>query len=103
MNMNEYQTAAAMFAQYDNEMYPVASLMVEAAELADLYIKPLLRGDEGGVDRKAVLSEAGDVLWNLTNILEDYGLTLEEVAQYNIEKLTDRQTRGVIKGSGDYR
>jgi hypothetical protein len=39
MNFNEYQVLAEQTAIYDNEFYPVASLMVEAAELADSVCK----------------------------------------------------------------
>jgi NTP pyrophosphatase (non-canonical NTP hydrolase) len=103
MYMNDYQIAAAETAQYDDPMYPVASLMVESAELADLFIKPWLRGDMGDPKRAEVVSEAGDVLWNLANLLRDMDITLDEVAQYNVKKIKDRQARGVISGSGGNR
>ena len=32
-----------------------------------------------------------------------YGLTLEEVMQQNLDKLTSRRERGVIDGNGDNR
>ena len=103
MHMNTYQLEAAEFAQYGEPMYPIASLMVEAAEFADLFVKPWLRGDNVDIDRKQVISEAGDVLWNLSNALYDAGVTLQEVAQYNLAKLKDREERGVIKGNGNFR
>ncbi len=103
MYLNEYQHKAVETAQYDDPMYPIASLMVESAELADLFIKPWLRGDYTEIDRQEVLSEAGDVLWNLANLLKDQDITLEEVAQYNIKKLNSRLQRGVIQGSGGNR
>ena len=103
MHLNTYQLEAAEFAQYGEPMYPVASLMVEAAELGDLFIKPWLRGDNIDIDRKEVLSEAGDCLWMLAMICYDQGVTLQEVAQYNLAKLKDREDRGVIKGSGGNR
>lgn len=43
------------------------------------------------------------MLWQLCAILDDYGLTLSEVAEYNIAKLNDREKRGVIDGSGNDR
>ena len=101
--MNDYQIEAAATAQYDDPMYPVASVMVEAAELADLFIKPWLRGDMGDPDRKEVLSEAGDVLWNLANLCNDMGITLEEVACYNMKKINRRVQDGTIKGRGGNR
>jgi len=103
MFMNDYQAKACSFALYQHDMYPVTSLMVESAELADLFIKPKLRGDIEEIPRDDVVAEAGDVLWNLANLLNDNNITLEEVAKYNLEKLGDRAKRGVIMGKGDRR
>ena len=74
--------------------------MVEAAEFADLFVKPVLRGDAIEVDRIKLISEAGDVLWNLAVLLKRNNIKLEDVAVFNIEKLKSRVARGVIQGSG---
>lgn len=103
MNFNEYQTQAQQTAIYTDPMYPVTSLMIEAAEAADLFVKPLLRGDDVKIDKNKVSSELGDVLWNLANMAADQGLKLEDIAVNNIEKLRSRASRGVIKGSGGER
>ena len=103
MYLNNYQHKAAETASYDDPMYPICSLMVESAELADLFIKPWLRGDMGDPDRTEVIAEAGDVLWNLACLLGDMDITLDEVACHNIDKLKDRAERGVIEGSGGNR
>jgi NTP pyrophosphatase (non-canonical NTP hydrolase) len=103
MGLNEYQDSATSFALYQNTMYPIASLMVESAELADMFIKPRLRGDLEPISRQEIISEAGDVLWNLSNLLKDEEITLQEVAEYNLVKLADRSKRGVIQGSGGNR
>ena len=100
MDFNEYQKLAQQTAIYTDPMYPVTSLMIEAAEAADLFVKPLLRGDDVEIDRTKVVSELGDVLWNLANMAADQGVKLEDIAVFNIEKLKSRQARGVIKGSG---
>jgi NTP pyrophosphatase (non-canonical NTP hydrolase) len=81
-------------------MYPIMSLMAEAAEFADPFIKRDLRGDNKEIARKDIVSEAGDILWNLANALHDQGITLQEAADYNLEKLASRQKRGVIRGDG---
>jgi len=99
-----YQDQAVLTAMYEDDFYPIASLMIEAGELADLFVKPLLRGDpipdpEGF--RGRIISEAGDVLWNLAVLLDDNGISLEEVANYNIHKLERRLKNGTILGNGD--
>lgn len=102
MTFNEYQEEAKKTAQYIHGFYPFASLMIEAAELSDIIAKPLLRGDaakDGLIN--LIKSEAGDVLWNLSQILSDSGVTLQDVADYNIQKLRRRAEAGTIKGSGD--
>ena len=103
MDFNEYQKQAQQTAIYTDPMYPVTSLMIEAAEAADLFVKPLLRGDNVEIDKVKVVSELGDVLWNLANMAADQGLKLEDIAIFNIEKLKSRQARGVIQGSGGNR
>jgi NTP pyrophosphatase (non-canonical NTP hydrolase) len=50
-----------------------------------------------------VEKEAGDVLWQLSQVVRDCGITLEEVAVTNIEKLALRKAKGTLKGSGDDR
>lgn len=103
MEMNEYQCIAEQFAVFEDPMYPQVSLVIEAAEYCDLFVKPMMRGDAVDIDQKEVISEAGDVLWNLAVSLKRQNVTLEQVAQYNIDKLTDRRSRGKIKGSGGNR
>jgi NTP pyrophosphatase (non-canonical NTP hydrolase) len=103
MNFNEYQEQAEAFATYDNVFYPYASLMIEAGELVDLFVKPLLRGDVKVVSKEEVIAEAGDVLWNLAVLLKKNNIAFEDVAIYNIEKLTGRLERGTIRGDGGNR
>ena len=100
MDFNEYQKLAQQTAIYTDPMYLVTSLMIEASEAADLFVKLLLRWDDVEIDKVKVVSELGDVLWNLANMAADQGLKLEDIAIFNVEKLKSRQARGVIKGSG---
>lgn len=104
MNFSEYQRAAVQTATYPRKQhiyYPALGLAGEAGEIANK-LKKSMRGD-GPVDRNAVGSEIGDVLWYCAALASDLGLRLEDIAQANIDKLKDRQQRGVIQGSGDSR
>ena len=47
--------------------------------------------------------ELGDVLWYISALADDLGVTLEEVAQANVDKLQSRMARNKIKGDGDNR
>lgn len=86
-------------------VYPTLGLANEAGEVAGK-IKKIFR-DKGGVvgerEREELKHELGDVLWYLTQICTELGLTLEEVAATNLEKLALRQARGTLYGEGDVR
>lgn len=69
MTFEEYIPLAMATAVFKDPFYPYASLMIETAELADLFAKPMLRGDnDGQVDRDKLIKEAGDCFWNLAAI-----------------------------------
>ena len=60
--------------------------------------------DELTPERRAlIIKEAGDILWYLSAICNELGITLSEVAVENLNKLADRTRRNVLSGSGDER
>lgn len=86
-------------------VYPTLGLVNEAGELAGK-VKKIFRDKNGVIseaDREALKYELGDVLWYLTQIATELEMTLDEVAQANIEKLSSRLERNQIQGEGDYR
>ncbi len=86
-------------------VYPTLGLVNEAGEVAGK-IKKIFRDKEGRItdeDREALKYELGDVLWYLSQICTELDLTLEQVAEANLEKLFSRMERGQIRGSGDNR
>ena len=103
MNFKEYQAKATSFAIYPathKVLYPTLGLCGEAGEVAEK-VKKQVR--DGVFNRHEVAKELGDVLWYLTNICNDIGYNLDEIADLNIDKLSSRKERNVIKGSGDNR
>ena len=50
-----------------------------------------------------ITDELGDVLWFVAMMARRLGFSLEEVMRRNLDKLADRQARGVIVGDGDKR
>lgn len=109
MNFKEYQEQSRKTALYpevgSNFVYPTLGLSGEAGEVAEK-IKKVIR-DKGGVidedTRQEIKKELGDVLWYVSQLSSELKLSLDEVAQFNIEKLQSRMNRGVINGNGDNR
>lgn len=109
MNFADYQKKSRKTAFYPNVnhnfIYPVLGLAGESGEVAEK-IKKVLRDKEGKVDEKTrqeIVKEMGDVLWYLANLAAELGVSLEEVAQKNLEKLQSRKERNKLHGSGDNR
>lgn len=50
-----------------------------------------------------IMLELGDVLWHVATTAFRLGYTLEDVAQYNLDKVYSRIERDKIHGSGDKR
>ncbi len=109
MNLTDYQIKSRATAKYPAVghpvIYPTLGLVNEAGEVAGK-IKKVFRDQGGQISREtreALKAELGDVLWYLAQICTELGLELDEVAEYNLAKLLDRQSRGKIGGEGDNR
>ena len=109
MDFTEYQASALRTAKYPvighGVIYPTLGLANEAGEVAGK-IKKIFRDKDGIIgeaEREALKSELGDVLWYVAQVCTELDLSLDAVAQANIEKLLDRLERGMIKGDGDSR
>ena len=106
MNFKDYQKQAVKTAIYSpavDTVYPALGLASEAGEVAGKVKKYMRDGGSYIMLRDQLLDELGDVLWYVAAIARDLDIELEEIAEHNIKKLKDRQSRGVISGSGDYR
>jgi len=102
-DLNDYQKKAVSFAVYPPThkiLYPTLGLCGEAGEVAEK-VKKQIR--DGVFSNYELAKELGDVLWYLSNTANDIGYSLKEIANLNIDKLTSRKNRNVIKGSGDNR
>ncbi len=104
-----YDNFTADLAKYPKEqkdplvveaMYCALGLVGEAGEASEK-VKKWHR--DGTINKEAVAYELGDVLYYLTRLANNMGYTLQQVQDMNVQKLTDRRARGVLKGSGDSR
>jgi len=109
MTFEEYQKKSRKTAIYPNKdknfIYPTLGLAGEAGEVSEK-IKKVLRDNNGVITnekKEEIKKELGDVLWYVSQIATELGLSLEEIASFNIEKLKLRKERGKLQGSGDDR
>ena len=109
MEFKDYEEQAVKTAKYPNVgrnfVYPTLGFVGEAGEVAEK-IKKVLRDDEGVISdekKEEIKKEMGDVPWYLAALSREFGFTLEDIAQKNMEKLASRQERGALHGSGDNR
>ncbi len=99
MTFEEYQDQAKTTALYPRRLsnleYPTLGLAGEAGEVANVVKK--IQRDHAGVitdDTRAKLKdELGDVLWYISACADELGMTLSEIAQYNVAKLAKRHGR----------
>lgn len=93
MNLDYYQTLAAAFSlpvenQRERLAIQTLGLVGEAGEVSEPIKKHLHYGRP--LDREELVNELGDVLWYLAELCTILGLSLEGVAEYNIQKLHTR-------------
>jgi NTP pyrophosphatase (non-canonical NTP hydrolase) len=109
LTLNDYQKAALRTTRGHDQpnelMHLVLGLVGESGEVAEKF-KKLLRDkdlDLKQLDLEDMKKELGDTLWYLAVLADFLGVSFEEIGQKNIQKLADRQKRGMLKGSGDNR
>ena len=110
MDFKEYQekskkTDLKVTINNSNLAYYALGLADESGEVAGK-IKKLYRDFDGKLTeeyKKEIAKEMGDVMWYMAQLCTKLGLSYEEVAQMNLDKLMSRLNRGTITGNGDNR
>jgi NTP pyrophosphatase (non-canonical NTP hydrolase) len=110
MTFEEYQKQAitTLIAHPDplmDKTIMVLGIAGEASEIAEKW-KKLVAYREGKItedDIRELSKEIGDVLWYLTVFADMLGVSMDQIATTNVQKLASRKARGVQKGSGDNR
>lgn len=110
-SLDSYQTAAKSTAIYPHQgewmglVYAVMGLAGEAGEVNNK-VQKIMRDKESiltDLDRLDLAKEVGDVLWYVSAVASELGMSLQDLARLNLEKLKDRRHRDAIKGNGDAR
>ncbi|HSX16326.1 MAG TPA: nucleoside triphosphate pyrophosphohydrolase family protein [Candidatus Saccharimonadales bacterium] len=59
--------------------------------------------DPALLNKQNLSKELGDILWYIAVVAHDCGISMDDIAAANIEKLRSRKERGTLMGSGDNR
>ena len=94
MELNEYQLEAQRTLQTIKPEYdlvvPLLGISGEVGELLNAYKKRIRDGDAHIRFSDQVAEELGDILWYLSDIATKFGLSLDDVALKNLNKVNDR-------------
>jgi NTP pyrophosphatase (non-canonical NTP hydrolase) len=105
MDLKEYQQWVKDTSLYPSGLnYPVGQLCAESGEAMGIVLKmerklhtnSVLAADLPAPARLALIGELSDALWSVTASLNELGITLEELANYNFEKLEERRRDGTL-------
>ena len=92
INFNQYQKEAFDLISEDGRkdmvLNGVLGLAGESGECCDIVKKNHFQGHE--LNKEHLIEELGDVMWYIAETASGLGVTLEEVAQYNLDKLHKR-------------
>lgn len=111
LTFDEYQERSQARAVYPqaglgvNFTYPALGICGEAGEVAEK-VKKVERDGHGVMTdeaRAAITKELGDVLWYVAAMCRELGISMEDAARVNLDKVDGRHARGTLHGSGDDR
>lgn len=99
MELNDYQKLAMRTNSNDNFVDGVLNaalgLTGEAGEVADMIKKYVYHGHK--LTTNELVKELGDVMWYIALMCDTLGISMDTVANTNIEKLKKRYPNGFSK------
>jgi Predicted pyrophosphatase len=99
ISFNEYQKEAYELISEDGRkdmiLNGVLGLAGEVGECSDIVKKNRFQGHP--LDKEHLEDELGDVLWYIAETCSGLGITLEDCAKYNLDKLHARYPQGFSK------
>ena len=99
LDFNEYQKQAYDLISEDGKkdmvLNGVLGLAGETGECCDIVKKYKFQGHP--LDKEHLKDELGDVLWYIAETCSGLGISIKEVAQFNLDKLHNRYPKGFSK------
>lgn len=101
MKFKDYRKWRPTYSQYESDYSgtkysdswyygetSITGLAAEAGELLALVQKS--RRKQEHIDREKVVDELGDVLWYMCYVMDAFDISMDELTDYNYNKLTER-------------
>lgn len=106
MNFKEYQELAmrtrnTKLTEKEHLTNGALGLNGEAGEVADVVKKHMMQGHM--LDAEHIIKELGDCLWYIAETATTLGVSMEEIAEKNIEKLKKRYPEGFDTANSQHR
>lgn len=103
MDLREYQKWTRSTAIYNTVVYPQLALAEEVGEFLGKIAK--YHRDNTSLEKLSedLTKEGGDILWQLSRVLDDFGVSIQDCLDQNVAKLESRKERNKLSGSGDNR
>ena len=101
MELNEYQHTVQNFAFYPHDMgpyYTTFGMMDVVGQLAKK-LKKALHDTDGEIDLKTkqlMTVQLGDLLYFISNTATDLGVSMNDIATYNIRKLSSAKEQKIM-------
>jgi NTP pyrophosphatase (non-canonical NTP hydrolase) len=108
MQFDEYQVWTRTTAAYPKEgdlaeHYLMCGLTSEVGEVASLVKRKIRDNTPQDVYLADMKKEIGDVLWYVARLADEFGFSLNDIAEINRDKLMKRVAANTIHGKGDNR
>lgn len=115
LNMYQKKAMATCMPTCENISYMLLNLVGEVGEFSSKIAKGIRKGEmmikdnklclnpekvtEESLERvdESLMAECGDIMWQLSGLCTIMEWDLEEVAEYNLKKLSERKKNGTTK------
>lgn len=105
MNINDYQNYVAEGAseKYDDLNFAALAMVGEVGEVCDIIKKKYIYTDSPVDLQNRIKDEMGDVLWQFVALANAARLNVEDIINFNVEKLNQRHGGATLDLTGGKR